>query len=48
MGMTAVEQYADLSFEDDGRLGVLLMDAGPVNVLSPDLLVAFSAALDRF
>ena len=46
--MTAAEQYADLSFEDDGRLAVLLIDAGPVNVLSPELLVAFSAALDRF
>ena len=46
--MTAAEQYADLSFEDGGRLGVLLIDAGPVNVLSPELLVAFSAALDRF
>jgi enoyl-CoA hydratase len=46
--MTAAQPSANLALEDDGRLGVLLIDAGPVNVLSPDLLVAFSAALDRF
>src|SRR5918997_616312 len=48
MRMTAVEPRATLGFEDDGKLGVLLLDAGPLNVLSPELLVAFSAALDRF
>jgi enoyl-CoA hydratase/carnithine racemase len=46
--MTAAQQSANLAFEDGGRVGVLLVDAGPANVLSPALLVAFSAALDRF
>jgi enoyl-CoA hydratase len=37
----------DLTFEEDGRLAVVLLDAGPVNVLTPDLLFAFADALDR-
>lgn len=39
---------AAIEFEDDGRLAVLLLDASPVNVLSLELLRAFTAALDRF
>jgi enoyl-CoA hydratase len=39
---------AELEFEDGGRIGVLLLDAGPVNVLGTDLLRDFVASLDAF
>jgi enoyl-CoA hydratase/carnithine racemase len=37
----------DLTFEDGGRLAIVLLDAGPVNVLTPELLLAFAGVLDR-
>jgi enoyl-CoA hydratase/carnithine racemase len=42
------EPRADLTFEDGGRLAVVLLDGGPANVLTPDLLRAFTRALDDF
>ena len=37
---------ADLTFEDGGRVAVVRLDGGPANVLTPDLLRAFTGALD--
>lgn len=40
------EPRADVTFEDGGRIAVVLLDGGPVNVLTPELLRAFTGALD--
>jgi enoyl-CoA hydratase/carnithine racemase len=37
-----------LEFVADGRLAVLMLDGGPVNVLTPELLRAFTDALDAY
>jgi enoyl-CoA hydratase len=37
-----------LDFAADGRLAIVLLDGGPVNVLTPELLRAFTDALDAF
>jgi enoyl-CoA hydratase len=39
---------ATLDFAADGRLAIVLLDGGPVNVLTPELLRAFTDALDEF
>jgi enoyl-CoA hydratase len=36
-----------IEFEDGGRIAVVLLDGGPRNVLSRELLRAFTGALDR-
>jgi enoyl-CoA hydratase len=48
MRMTSVEPHVDLVFHDEARIGLLLLDATPSNVLSPDLLRAVMGALDEF
>jgi enoyl-CoA hydratase len=37
-----------LEFGADGRLAIVLLDGGPVNVLTPELLRAFTDALDEY
>ena len=37
-----------LELAADGRLAIVLLDGGPVNVLTPELLRAFTDALDEF
>jgi enoyl-CoA hydratase/carnithine racemase len=46
--MVTPEPRAEIAFEDDGRIGVVSLDAPPDNVLSPQLLRAFMIALDAF
>jgi enoyl-CoA hydratase/carnithine racemase len=46
--MTVAVPRADLSFDDGERVGVLLLDGAPANVLSVGLLREVTAALDRF
>ena len=46
--MTAATPRADLAFDDGERVGVLLLDGPPANVLSVSLLREVTAALDRF
>jgi enoyl-CoA hydratase/carnithine racemase len=46
--MTAAAPRADLAFDDGERVGVLLLDGAPANVLSVSLLREVAAALDRF
>jgi enoyl-CoA hydratase/carnithine racemase len=48
MGVTAIEHRAEITFEEGGRIGVLLLDAPPANVLSPALLRQVTTALDCF
>jgi enoyl-CoA hydratase/carnithine racemase len=37
----------DLTYPEAGRLAVVLLDAGPANVLTPELLLAFAEVLDE-
>jgi enoyl-CoA hydratase len=37
----------DLTYQEDGRLAVVLLDARPVNALTPELLLALAEALDE-
>jgi enoyl-CoA hydratase len=48
MTMTAAVPRADLAFDDGDRVGVLLLDGAPANVLSVSLLREVTASLDRF
>jgi enoyl-CoA hydratase/carnithine racemase len=48
MTVTAAAPRADLAFDDGERIGVLLLDGAPANVLSVSLLRELTAALDRF
>jgi enoyl-CoA hydratase/carnithine racemase len=48
MGMTVMEPRAELVFEAGDRIGVVVLDAAPANVLSPELLRSFMSALDAF
>jgi enoyl-CoA hydratase len=48
MTMTAAVPRADLALDDGERVGVLLLDGAPANVLSASLLREVTAALDRF
>jgi enoyl-CoA hydratase len=48
MTMTAAAPRADLAFDDGERVGVLLLDGAPANVLGVSLLREVTAALDRF
>jgi len=46
--MTTAAPSADIAFDDGQRVGVLLLDAAPANVLGVGLLRDVAAALDRF
>lgn len=46
--MTSLEPRAEMGFEADDRIGVLVLDAAPANVLSPELLRSVMCALDAF
>jgi enoyl-CoA hydratase/carnithine racemase len=46
--MTTAAPRADIAFDDGERVGVLLLDGAPGNVLSVGLLRDVTAALDRF
>jgi enoyl-CoA hydratase/carnithine racemase len=48
MAMIAVPAHAQLAFSEEDGIGVVYLDAGPRNVLSPQLLRAFMVALDEF
>jgi enoyl-CoA hydratase/carnithine racemase len=48
MGMTAAIPSAELAFDEGGRVGVLLLDGAPANVLSVELLREITTALDAF
>jgi enoyl-CoA hydratase len=48
MGVTVTAPRADLAFDEDERIGVLLLDGAPANVLGVQLLREVAAALDRF
>jgi enoyl-CoA hydratase/carnithine racemase len=45
--MTVTTPQAELAFDDE-RIGVLLLDGAPANVLTVDLLREVTTALDRF
>jgi enoyl-CoA hydratase/carnithine racemase len=42
------EPKADIGFDDDGRIGVLYLDAAPANVLGTQLVRSLTTALDTF
>ena len=46
--MTATSPLAELAFDDGERIGVLLLDGAPANVLTVDLLREVTTGLDRF
>jgi enoyl-CoA hydratase/carnithine racemase len=48
MGMTSAEVRADIGFDDEGRIGVLFLDAAPGNVLGTQLVRSMTTALDTF
>lgn len=47
MGVTSLEPRAEVRWVDGGRVGVVLLDGGPANVLTLELLHSLTEALDR-
>jgi enoyl-CoA hydratase/carnithine racemase len=46
--IASTEVRADIGFDDDGRIGVLFLDAAPANVLTTQLVRSLTTALDTF